>query len=102
MADPATLEEYNALYQANTKIEGFGMDVRQVLACPFCCAPGFMTMWVIKHGGPDKALADGATCSACGRSVKGIVDRGPNGVKFEIVQTGGDDPPAYLPPMRRV
>lgn len=99
--DPPNKDEYERLYHANTKIEGFGMEVRQVLACPFCCAPGFMTLWVIKNGGPQAGLAKGATCERCKRGAKGIIKHQGGGVQFEIVQTVGDDPPAYLPPMRR-
>lgn len=101
--DPPDKATYERLYHQNTKIEGFGMEVRQVLACPFCCAPGFMTLWVIKNGGPSAGLEKGATCEMCKRGAKGIVEHTPGGgTKFEIVQTCGEDPPAYLPPMRRV
>lgn len=100
--DPPDKATYERLYHQNTKIDGFGMEVRQVLACPFCCAPGWLTVWVIKNGGPEAAMREGATCGQCGRGSKAIMTRSAGGVSFEFVQTCGEDPPAYLPPMRRV
>ena len=100
MGDPATGEDYDALAMANTRISGHGVrETRIHLPCPFCAAPEFMSYLVIDA---EAAMTAGATCEACGRSAKTIFTKHDDGGKsFEIVQTGGSDPPAYLPPMRR-
>lgn len=69
-------------------------------ACPFCAAPDWLT-W--EAPAVRKVMETGATCKECGRSCKAVFADAPGSVSFELVQTGGDDPPVYLvPKMRRV
>jgi hypothetical protein len=96
VSDPATREEYDRLSHENNRIEGFG-NVH--VACPFCAAAENCVYELLEV---EQALERGATCAQCGRSWKGIVHRDEGGVGFEIAQTGGSDPPAYLPKMRRL
>lgn len=108
MADPANKDEYLALFNENTVIEGFGLDVTMRQPCPFCASPDFLALRPtdgILNDAPniDAQMSADTTCESCGRSAKAIVKRDENGVSFEVVQTGGDDPPEWLtPPMRRV
>jgi len=98
MADPATLAEFEARVQANTRTRT--QDGRLVLdvACPFCGAGDFLTVDVmaIRH-----ALAAPITCNECQRSIRSTVEGHAQCTRFEMVQTGGDDPPPYLPRFRR-
>lgn len=105
--DPATLEEYNAKFMQGSEVTGYGMDVTQHLPCPFCAHPGFKELQPVAGIVDDRPNIDAqmeaeATCENCGRSGRAVVTRDASGVSAEFVQTGGDDPPEYLPPMRRV
>jgi hypothetical protein len=57
----------------------------------------------IADDGPniDEQLESEHTCSECGRSGRSLVQRDASGVRFEFVQTGGDDPPEWLRPAPR-
>lgn len=100
MPDPATHDEYLKRFHQAEKIDGSGIgNVYVTVPCPFCAAPGWLRFEVLET---EQAMQRDIKCKECGRSAKSIVDRRPEGVSFEVVQTGGDDPPSYLPPMRRV
>jgi bacterioferritin-associated ferredoxin len=96
-----TQEEYVARFQASHKIEGYGIDGMTIhVPCPFCAAPDNL---VHKIMDTHEAYAKGATCAECGRSWMTIIhEHSAQGVRFEVVQTGGDDPPSWFMPMRRV
>jgi hypothetical protein len=97
---PDSMKELEALIHTNSEITGFGVDVENHIACPFCGAKGFMTIAIIN---PDKGMEEGGDCKECGRSAKALVQRSGGSVRFEMVQTGGPDLPSwYQPPMRRV
>lgn len=98
---PTSVEEYRRRFYKNYKIEGYGIgSVHCHYPCPFCAAPEFMVAEILET---DKALERGGTCSECGRSARAIMSRTQGSVSFEMVQTGGDDPPDWLTPkMRRV
>lgn len=98
---PTNMEEHIALSRANTHIEGFGPDVRTYVPCPFCCAKDWMCLPVLTT---KEAMKAGATCSSCGRSAKAVfINDEPGHQVFEMVQTGGDDPPDWMEPkIRRV
>lgn len=98
MADAPDRASYDAKYKANTKIEGYGLDVATVAPCPGCAEPDW-SRWPIAD--LENAMSKSATCKGCGRSFRGLYVRQGAGVSVEFVQTGGDDLPAYLPPMRR-
>jgi hypothetical protein len=92
-------QDYADRTLANLRIEGIGADVKTYIACPFCAAADWLCLPI---AGTKKAMEAGATCQACGRSAKAIFS-GEGHTQFEIVQTGGDDPPAWLEPkMRRL
>jgi hypothetical protein len=98
--DPATEEDYRALFAKNSRVEGFGIDgVTQVSPCPFCAAPDW-AKWKIINVRED--MQQDNTCSNCGRSAKFLIQERASGVEFELVQTGGDPIPDYLPPVKRV
>lgn len=96
---PTTREEYEKRFFENNKFSGFGTNTTVHMPCPFCAAPDWLTYRVIDS---QTGLAKGAVCAECGRSAKGLVERDQSGIRLEIVQTGGLDPPPWLPPMRRV
>lgn len=94
-----TKDEYEKLYLANHRIEGYGLDVTQHVPCPFCAAPDWQE-WPIAS--VTEAMEVDTKCGSCGRSARAIVTRSEGGVSVEMVQTGGPDPPDYLvPPPRR-
>lgn len=99
MSDPATLEDYQRRCLDNMKFEGLGHYVTARAPCPFCGAADFAVYPVVDT---ERAIQLENSCSDCGRSAKAIATRDRGGVSFEFVQTGGADPPAYLPKMRRV
>lgn len=97
--DPKTLDEYNKKSAANQKIEGQGLgNVFVHMPCPFCAEPDFMTYEVLDVEVRSK---EGAVCKHCKRGMKAVFKRSQSGVEFEFVQTEGEDPPSYLPKMRR-
>lgn len=97
---PTSLEEYTTRFLANQEISGYFTETRMTVPCPFCAFPGFQSYRILEV---ERVMAEEATCSACGRSAKAIVQRSDGGVSFEIVQTGGPEQPEWLEPkMRRV
>lgn len=106
--DPATLKEYNELYMQNVKTEGYFLDVHQIVPCPACCEPKWAVWYIAAGIAPgderpnlDKQMSTPSTCSNCGRTFKGIVNRTQNGVNVEFVQTGGEAIADYLPKIRQ-
>lgn len=100
MPDPATLEDYNHLQHQNYSTSGFGFGNIQIKTpCPFCAQPGFHEYELLQC---QEVLAKETVCSYCKRGMKAIFKEDSNSIEFELVQTQGDDPPAYLPKMRRV
>lgn len=92
--DPTSLDEYNARYNANTRIEGFGLEVKTHSPCIFCGAPDWQ-IWPIAD--PHSAMRVDTKCEECGRSGKAIIQRTDNMTIAEWVQTGGPDMPAWYP-----
>lgn len=111
MTDPATAEEYAELAFVNTVIDGYGLGVCTHMPCPFCAAPDWLALYPaagLLLGDSEPNMYDvmdkGATCGSCGRSARWVVRRDipDSNVQAELVQTGGPDPPSYLPPIRRI
>lgn len=91
-------DEYAKKYRDNEKITGFGIGNVQVHSpCPFCAEPDFITYLI--HD-VREALERGAVCKVCKRGSRGVFSDVPGGVRFELVQTEGDAPPEWAPPMR--
>lgn len=99
MAHPTSYEEYVERFHAGEKITGFGLEVTVHMPCPFCAAPDWLVYRVLNV---EKAIAEGKTCTECGRTAKTLVRHGEGSVGFEIVQTGGPDQPEWLTPKMRV
>ncbi len=101
MSEPQNAKEYLERFNANYRMWGRGIgNVHQSLPCPFCAAPDFMVFELLEA---EDIFKRSATCQECGRSAKALFTDLPNGKLFEIVQTGGPPPPAWLsPPMRRL
>lgn len=99
MADPETLDEYTKLFNSRVRYEGAGLGTAMISPCPFCCAPDNIRVVVMQA---EISYEKGASCTECGRSWRAVLNRTGGGIAFEIVQTGGPDPAAYLPPMRRL
>lgn len=95
---PRNQEEFNARYMANCSVTGYGLEVAQNMACPFCAAPGFMTMPIMDA---TQAMEKGGECQECGRAMKAIVVRDDHGVRFEMIQTAGDPAPEWMQPQMR-
>ena len=99
MSAPTSQAEYESRFETSSRIEGYGYDVRTVVACYFCGAPGFQT-WRIWN--TDEDMQTEATCAECGRSGKAVIDRTPGSVVARFVQTGGPDPDPWVPIKRAV
>lgn len=101
MADPESQEEFLRRYIAGEKVEGKGVgNVYMTVPCPFCAAPDWLTWELLSV---KEVMGTGATCKECGRGCKAIFNEDSGGVAFEIVQTGGNDPPEWMnPKMRRL
>jgi hypothetical protein len=87
------MQEFEARFAANQKIDGFGINVTMHMPCPFCAEADFMVYKVI-----ETEDATGGTCKACGRSmeIEHTVD-GPNRT-IRMYQTGGPEQPDWLSP----
>lgn len=95
-----TKDEYEKRFAENQVIEGYGLETTVHLPCPFCAAPDFIIHKVVEA---EEAYLKGGVCTECGRGAKiEFSVNTPSNKQFEFVQTCGDDPPDYLPPMRRV
>jgi hypothetical protein len=92
-----TKKEYEERFARNQLIFGSGFGTSVSLPCPFCAAPDNLKYRVIDS---EAAMTRGAS-QECGRSWKAIFTAIDGGKQFEIVQTAGDDPPDFLPAMRR-
>lgn len=101
--DPPTLDAYNVKWMESYGITGFGWTgpdaVALHFACPFCASPGFADYFLLDM---EPVMVQDHACLSCGRSARAIFSHADGGTSFELVQTGGDDPPAYLPAMRRM
>lgn len=94
--EPRTLEQYEKRYAYNTVIDGYGADTTTRFACPFCAASGWCAAKILEV---EAVLQQEHTCVHCERSAKCIITRGDGGsMNMKLVQTGGDDPPEWLPP----
>lgn len=99
--DPTNLDEYNKRFMAAQEITGRGIEGTTMhMPCPFCCWPDW---WVYAIIDMRRSMAEDfpKACGACGRSARFDVREENGGVIVEPVQTGGDPPPDFLPPMRR-
>lgn len=96
MCTPTTKEEYERRFVANQRIEGRGVNgITFRTPCPACAAPDFLVHKLVEV---ERAWEEGAVCVECGRGFRGQFSRpaGPYaGVRFTIVQTRGDDVPAW-------
>jgi len=100
MPEPRDKAEYLRLFEQNTKIKGFGLNVSQEVPCPFCAAPGFMEYRIIDC---EEMMSQEHVCKECGRGSKALFRVTLNTKSFEFVQTQGPDQPAWLlPSMRRI
>lgn len=102
MALPTNAEEYAERFRENQVMTGFGGGVEVHSPCPFCAAADWQIFKIVSME-DDTALP--VTCAECGRTAQILyTHKLDGGVHFEVVQTGGDDPPEWLPgpPMRRV
>jgi len=93
--EPRTLEQYEKRYAYNTTVDGHGADTATRFACPFCAASGWCVAKILEV---EAVLQEEHTCVHCGRSAKCIVARDGGSMNMKLVQTGGDDPPEWLPP----
>lgn len=95
---PRNLAEYTARAGINCRVDGFGADVMTVLTCPFCAAGGF---WRLPIANVRGAMEKETTCGECHRKARALFKESARSISFEVVQTGGDDPPAWLEPKPR-
>jgi hypothetical protein len=99
LSEPASMAEHSAKTIANSVVTGWGIDgVTNHTPCPFCAEPEWLVFRVIDT---EEAIKRDTICQHCGRSAKALVRRDTSGVSFEIVQTGGADPPSWLTPAPR-
>ncbi len=100
MTEPASREEFERLFQEQSVIAGFGVDVAMSQPCPFCAAPGFIDMHVLEV--KETLTSRDFTCTGCGLAVRFLVTENGANVVIEMVQVGGPPPPAWMeaPPRR--
>jgi hypothetical protein len=100
MADlPQSMDELNAAAAAGMRIEGYGLEVAQIMPCPFCAAPDCLKLIpyeMAKLGDADYAVT--GTCKRCERTVEVRVEHVPGGTQGGFVQVGGDPQPEWLSP----
>lgn len=105
MSDPATADEYNEKYMRNSQISGHGVSVVTTFPCPGCAEPGWLDFPITAALNDYADIQHPATCGSCGRSFRMAVtvdeSGGSRSVGLTVIQTGGPDVPAYLPPIQR-
>lgn len=104
MSEPDSIEQYNARYHKNVRFEGYGLEVRTVLPCPFCAAPDFLVFPVTAGLSDYKEVQEETKCKECNRSGRNVITKDQHGsIRMEFVQTAGNDPPKWFPfKIRRV
>lgn len=104
MSEPTTAEEYRIRFDGNAWLEDYGLESAVHLPCPFCAAADFVVYKLLEA---EMITRLEHVCRECSRGVRLLLRpiRGPGGavgVSYEFVQTCGEDPPPWAPPMRRV
>lgn len=95
-AQQQEFEAYNAAQAAAYFIEGFGFEVTIHSPCPFCSHPDFHVYRVLEV---EQEIGKEHVCRHCGRGSKTeYVQRDESQTVIRMVQTRGDDPPAFLKP----
>lgn len=102
MAEPTTREEYDRLFKKTYRISGHGLPgVMMHLPCPFCAAAGWLDQPLFDPNRAGSGRGPDVTCAECGRSAAFIYAYDGGSSTVELVQTGGADPPPWVP-CRRV
>jgi hypothetical protein len=96
VSSPINMMQYLTRFKKNERISGFGIEKATVhMPCPFCAATDFLVYRIIDV---HEALAKGATCKECKRSL-GADQVGREGcVTVSFYQSGGPDQPEWLEP----
>jgi hypothetical protein len=97
---PTSKDEYDQRFYKNHLVSGSGLNTTVHMPCPFCAAPDWSVFPVLET--EEVMKGPGATCKECGRSAKFVFTQTANSKSFELVQTGGDAPPSWLPHVRKV
>ncbi len=97
MTEPTTKAEYERRFKAAYRIEGYGPDITMHLPCPFCAAADWLAQPVFDPDRPRSGRGPDVTCYGCGRTAAFIHTPTGGGTTVELVQTGGDDPPPWVP-----
>lgn len=102
MTLPTNAEEYTERFRKNQTMTGLGSAVEVHSPCPFCAAKDWQIFRIISM---EQDTGSPTQCVECGRTAQILyTHKLDGGVHFEVVQTGGDDPPEWLPgpAMRRI
>lgn len=93
--DPLTLDDYNAKFSANHKIEGFGIEnIRQHFPCPCCAEADWKVVGMMSF---QIEMIVPAQCSWCGRVTHYHIEEPDDATTISwMVLDEGDDPPDYL------
>lgn len=89
-----TKDEFEARFEANYRIEGFGLGMKIHSPCPFCGAPDFH---VYMFATMMSVMARETVCKECNRGFRAAIKVDANGIDCRPYQTRGDDPPSYIP-----
>jgi hypothetical protein len=96
---PTNAVEYADLYVRNTRITGFGIDVKMHFPCMFCAAPECLVAPLMEM---ERALPGGAVCKVCERGWRVPItethcEHGVSvGKVLNFVQTVGPDPEPWF------
>jgi hypothetical protein len=96
---PGSLKAFNDKFNKNTHLDGYGAGTSMAMPCPGCAEPDFLKYEILNT---EEAMAKGAICQHCGRGFKAVFTKTKNMTSFKIVQTCGDDLPAYQPAIKRL
>lgn len=92
-------EAFEARYRKNERCFGVGIETSLAIPCPFCGAADLYVAKVIEFreiSGRDHQ------CRECRRSSRVVYVVLAGSTTFEVVQSGGDDPPTWQSTARRV
>lgn len=100
---PRSMEDLEKQTLANSKVTGFMLETAQHIPCPWCAFKDFMVLYPFQGVVPDDdrpnidaQMETERECRRCHRKGKSNVERDPNGVQFEFVQTGGPAAPKWF------
>lgn len=101
LGDLESMEELRVNTMIHLRTEGYGVETKSILPCPFCASPDWLVFPVTAGLNGYVEEQKPRFCKNCCRTARVIIVRSKDSVTFEIVQTDGPEPPEWMQPKPR-